>query len=846
MAQDATPSEPLVAANEIGQLELFELSLELSDIFENPFDPDEINVTATFIRPGGTTVSVPGFFMQPFAQTENGIEASAAGSWRVRFSPAVVGQWTYQVEARTANGTTTIDEGTFTVVPSDARGFIRVSPNKRYFAFQNGEPYFPIGQNLGWSWEEGGGLATYLQWLDDLQASGGNYARIYVDTAWFIGLDWVSPAGDYSDEQMAAWYMDTILETAQKYDIYLQVVLIWHQAFIQDPGLPVVPPADIPRPDTSTDFDSHSYNILNGGTMSEPAILFSDKNVENLLRRRLRYMTARWGYSPNIFAWELISDIDRLPNYNSERHSEFINNLARYVRELDPYPHLLTAGSSQALDEILQNDLFDFVGIRAYQQRPIEDAEDQVTTIVNRLNQSLFDTDKPILLTEFSLNRWFEPTQDDPNGIHLQNTIWASALSGTSGGGMSNWWATYIAPQNLYHFYTPLARFVEGINWNVLDLQPIEVGLVPARDIPYQPLRIDNFNRSFQGASPPDVLYRLSADGASPSTSNLSSYLYGENFNAKASRPQSFIITAPIDTTLTIGIRNISSGGTANLLISLDDQLYATLELTPGSENTILNIPLPAGEHRLLLDNTGEDWVELDYIEIADYRTALRSIALADRTAGVALVWLQNRDYTWQNQQTGIQGESLRYRMDIPNMPAGVYRVEFWDTVTGNILGQEMTTIAGEGHGNLSISLLPIQKQLAIRAFRIDGPDLITPLATSAPTRTPSILPTPTSTPTTPPTEIPTNTATPTNIATLTPTNTATLTPTNTASPSSTNSPTVTPSETATQIPSDTSTATNMPPSTKPATITATEISNTAAPTLIPRLTRTPRPNTSG
>lgn len=841
-------------AAQVGLLELVEIPFELAGDFKNPYDPTEIAIDALFTAPSGETLRVPAFYMQPYAQTcqENcgadRLEPSGQGGWRVRFSPTQSGEWSYRIEATTEAGTTTVREGRFTVAASETRGFVRVSPNKRYFTFQNGESYFPIGQNLGWSGENIGGMDTYLAWLDDLHASGANYARVFADTAWFIGLDWGRTPGDYNDDQAAAWRMDTLLEAAHQRGIYLQVVLIWHRAFIQNSNIPVVIPSDMPRADTGADFDGHSYNAINGGVLTSPAQFFQNTTVKNLLRQRLRYMVARWGYSPNIFAWELITDVDRLPGYDSQTHLDYINELADYVRELDPYPHLLTAGSSQALPELIANDRFDFAQIHAYQRRPIEEAGDQATTILTALYQTQQLAQKPLLLTEFSLNPWYEPTADDPNGIHLRDTIWAAAFSGAAGSGMSQWWDTYIAPQDLYGLYSPLVRFAAGVEWNVLELQPFQVGLVTQKEVPYEALRIDNFNRALRGVSPPDTIYRLLADGAVPSTTSLSSYLYSVNgFNAIASRPQTFIVTPPMPTTLAIGIRDISPSGNANLVITLDDQPYTSLELTAGSKGAAINIPLPAGDHRLVLDNTGDDWVELDYIEIPNYRAPLRAVGLADRTHGVALIWLQNRAATWQNAAAGIDPAVLHFRMDVPAMTPGVYRVEFWDADTGNILGEELHTLSGNQIGTLSIMLLPIRTHLAVKIVRVQAGEPLAQPPSPLPTRTSAIQPTPTPsvTATASPTATPTATssstptATPTNTLTNTPTATLTSTPTNTATSSPTSTPTATLTVTAAASPS----ATDTPSPTPSPSITPSFSPTPSSADFIPRATRTPRPS---
>src|SRR5688572_22730147 len=60
----------------VGLHEKFEISLHLKCEFNNPFDPDEIDISATFISPSGKTWRVYGFYDYNFGML-----------WKIRFSP---------------------------------------------------------------------------------------------------------------------------------------------------------------------------------------------------------------------------------------------------------------------------------------------------------------------------------------------------------------------------------------------------------------------------------------------------------------------------------------------------------------------------------------------------------------------------------------------------------------------------------------------------------------------------------------------------------------------------------------------------------------------------------------
>ena len=77
----------------VGLYNKFEISLRMDAEYENPFDPDQIDVMATFTAPSGKEWKVPGFFNQFFR-----------GMFSVRFSPDELGNWTYVVRIKDKNG----------------------------------------------------------------------------------------------------------------------------------------------------------------------------------------------------------------------------------------------------------------------------------------------------------------------------------------------------------------------------------------------------------------------------------------------------------------------------------------------------------------------------------------------------------------------------------------------------------------------------------------------------------------------------------------------------------------------------------------------------------------------
>jgi Domain of unknown function (DUF5060) len=751
-AQDATatPTPPGAAIPQYG---LFETQFAVNTTVKNVFDSSQIDVTAQFTAPDGTQISVPAFWMQPYQQicTENCtvevLKADGQAAWHVRFSPSQPGNWSYKVEARDSTSLHAITQGQFTVAPSKRPGFIRIGKNHRYFGYENGAAYFPVGSNLGWSWSGANGTLGYQNWLKKLHEVGANYARLYIDVPWFIGLDWQTPYGDYTASQEDAWRLDTILQTAEEQGIALQIVLLWSQGFTTFTGLPVNPPANPPRPDMKADWSDNPYNFMRGGPFNAPSLFFATDQGRALFKRSLRHIIARWGYSTSVFAWEVIDQLDRVAPTSPDVTSDWLRDAANYLRLNDPYKHLITAGVRDASRAtLLDRAVLDFREVRYYQRRPIEPAVDQVSGALNTLSPLLSNADRPVLMTEFSLNPWFEPAADDPSGIHIRQTMWAAALSGSAGSAASWWWDTYLFPQNLTSIFGPLAAFTKGIPWNTGDLVPVSVSLLGDATLDYQPLRIAGYNGTFGTARAPDITYRVTTDGVVPSITNASAFLYGVTYSTQFSQPHKYIITPPTDTKLTVFVRRVSERAPAKLVIIIDGKTVGEMGLSPRSEPASLTVPISAGDHTVVLDNLGDDFLQIDAIEIAQYITPVRTVALADRTQGIFLAWLQHRDYTWQNAAKNVNVKPVTVGLRVNGMPPGMYRLELWDPISGNVLGQEDVTIPGQKDGILTANLLPISKSIAVRAIRIAEPGNA-PSPTLTPTSTPRILSTPSGTP---------------------------------------------------------------------------------------------------
>jgi hypothetical protein len=94
--------------NEVPCYAKFELTFELPDRYPNPFDPDQVAVTAIIETPKGKSVMVDAFYAQDFYRRIDpaGERFSPQGPpcWRLRYAPLVPGVHKYRLSVRDRHG----------------------------------------------------------------------------------------------------------------------------------------------------------------------------------------------------------------------------------------------------------------------------------------------------------------------------------------------------------------------------------------------------------------------------------------------------------------------------------------------------------------------------------------------------------------------------------------------------------------------------------------------------------------------------------------------------------------------------------------------------------------------
>ncbi|MCL4201868.1 MAG: DUF5060 domain-containing protein [Pirellulaceae bacterium] len=179
----------------IGKYQRIEFEIETDAQYENAFDPGEVDMQLILKTPGGRELRLPAFFMQPCQRVDRPRSGRPAAwlypagppGWRARFAPSEVGDYSVLAECKDRRGTHRSPPANFACTPSDNKGFVRVSrSDPRYFEFSEGQPFFPIGQNLAFVGESQFVTPPRVpEIFQQLSANGANYLRI-----WTCCHDW--------------------------------------------------------------------------------------------------------------------------------------------------------------------------------------------------------------------------------------------------------------------------------------------------------------------------------------------------------------------------------------------------------------------------------------------------------------------------------------------------------------------------------------------------------------------------------------------------------------------------------------------------------------------------------
>ncbi len=453
----ATTAQPRISrifqrADTVGLYEKIELSLQTEAVYENPFNPDEVDVVARFIAPSGRTWKVPAFY-----------DGSGRGGFTIRFSPVEAGTWSYTVSVRDRNGESSSEARRFTAVPSGYHGPIRIAANKRYLEHADGSPWYGVGL-----WYNGN---TDPEVLDELQGHGVNFiSRLIAPLeTWATGL------GRY--DQVACSQVDELLEELEKRDMKL-ALNFWFHSFLSET---VWGGGNIA-------WDRHPYQLV-----CEAKDFYSSQEAWEYQERLYRYMIARWGYSRSLAIWFVVDEVNGTDGWvsgDSIGAARWARKVHDYFRQHDPWQHLTTGTRSGGIQEWWARgyEIFDMAGREIYEAQgfPInttgqidQDATHPLTYSYRNYHSEVKKLwngyEKPAIIPETGWDHTFYEMSMPGYKAQFHNAMWVCLASGTA---MSPFWWSYSRALNdnvVTDQLLSIRRFTDAIPFPELTgLEPLD------------------------------------------------------------------------------------------------------------------------------------------------------------------------------------------------------------------------------------------------------------------------------------------------------------------------------------------------------------------------------------
>ena len=583
------PGQPKIemeaSAKKVGKYERLELLIRVGARYNNPFDPDEVDLTVLLKSPNGDRLTLPAFYCQDYEQRQfdrgrgkaNWYYPIGRGTWKARFAPTETGTYSVIARLKDQSGTVQSESVRFDCTPSSRKGFLRISrKDHRFLEFSEGADFFAIGQNLAFIGEsQYVNLTKAEEIFSKLSRNGANFLRIWTcckdwamaieatKSAW--GRSWlrqtpivpipgsendpsprkcvkiegsdgasitVSPShpvalrpetryvltGQFKAEGPAGlrvdvgrgndkatfdaapkgrwrkfrrefvtgkndfWLGRTVLRLAGSGAIWLDNLSLKETGG----GAELLWEADANRPTRGVynQLDCFMLDKLveaaeRNGIYLMLCVLTRDLYMKSLsddqsaeyqraiedAKKFMRYAVARWGYSTSVAAWEYFNEID--PGLPTGR---FYAEVGKYLEQIDIYHHLRTTSTWHPSAKDCHHAQLDIGQLHHYMRPETKDTyKDEVAVVIDKTRfLREHAPSKPVLIGEFGLAtpKWglSEHMEQDNEGVHFHNSLWASSFAGTSGTALF-WWWDQLDRQDAYGHYRPLAAFLADVSF---------------------------------------------------------------------------------------------------------------------------------------------------------------------------------------------------------------------------------------------------------------------------------------------------------------------------------------------------------------------------------------------
>ncbi|MCX6378308.1 MAG: DUF5060 domain-containing protein [Armatimonadetes bacterium] len=665
-----------------GSYAKIEGSFQLKDVKGDPFDFEQNAVVVTLKKSDGGKVDIPAFY-------------DGNNNWKVRYTPMGTGK--ISVEKVKHNNEIAHEERLepkdWTVSGEPEAGFVRIDKgDKSRFIFDNGSRYYPLGHNVAW---KSNNQPDVPEILKKMGSSGENWARIWMNHWDGKNLDWsadkakkIAP-GQIDLDTAKKW--DSIVEAAGKSSIYFQLTLQHHGQFSSQKGYKY-------SNNNNANWEDNPWNVKNGGFLQNPEDFFTDIKARKLTKRKLYYIMARWGYSPNILAWELFNEVEGTDAGSGKQWQDIAmwhREMSLFLRQFDGYHHLITTSARPGVPA--DSPIWETVDYTQTHIYPSDILSSLLTQPTTEIGKKL---EKPHFIGEFG-----ESNLSDTEGHVLHKGLWASIMNSPTGSAMYWDWDA-VEKGNRYGEFQQVRNFLDASSLpNQGDLVSAQLPMESSQKADLRFAPGEGWTTAKQNE------FVVSSSGVVSGIQSFPSFLQGAAHREMTPKPLTLQVSYASAGKVEVKIGQVSAVGGTVVVKCAGKETTKEFTKDTTAEEKALTLDVPAGAQTITIENPGKDWVVIRQIVLVNYAPALADYARIGKEYAAA--WLYHRG----NLDSKGEVASTTGRINLMGLKKGKYKATWWDVTGGKSIDNADLTVDKEKEA-LWLSTPPIARDVALYVVR--------------------------------------------------------------------------------------------------------------------------------
>lgn len=392
-----------------------DFEIRLTARYDNAYLQEQVALDMLITTPSGDERLLPCYWVEGASGAES--------RWEARFTPQQAGRYTCRFRLTEQGRETSLSKPVRLDVQTEAvsRGILRL---RDYWtlAYDDGTPFRGIAENICWesranddsrffkALHEQHDKYNYDYMLPLFARNGGNFVRV-----WMCGFNFPIDQQDH--------FNNLRYEPSEAYYNPSAVARLDH--FV----------------DLCERLGIHAMLCMGQGAVRADREFFTGEEQARRYMNRLRYIVARWGYSPAIGMWEFFNEIDNIQYRDANNpipDADIVAwhaRMSKYLKSIDPYEHPVTTSiSHRDLEGLNAVPDIDINQKHIYRNTGIIPAE--ILRYENRFG-------KPYVIGEFGYE-WDWSKNFDEFGEEMDRDfrrgLWYGIFSPTPLTPMSWWW----------------------------------------------------------------------------------------------------------------------------------------------------------------------------------------------------------------------------------------------------------------------------------------------------------------------------------------------------------------------------------------------------------------------